>query len=116
MERLDQFLARLAGTWTFEVIALLAAISSLVALVAVLLVAEGKSILTWHHITLNTMVSVLSTISRLSALYVFSAVFGQTKWIVFSQRPGSLQEFEAIDLASRGAFGCLQLLFKTRKM
>lgn len=118
MERLEDLAARAAGTWVPETTAALVSSSSLAALVAVLVAANSKPILEWqwYNVTLNAVVSVLSTISRLSALFVLSSAIGQAKWVVFLCGPGSLLEFEAVDLASRGFVGCTQLLLRTRKM
>ena len=118
MERLEDLTARAASTWIPETTAALVSSSSLAALIAVLLAANGKPILEWqwHNVTLNAIVSVLSTISRLSALFVLSSAIGQAKWVMFSRGPASLLDFETIDLASRGFAGCTQLLFRTRKM
>lgn len=118
MERLEVFSARLASTWTNEIAAALLSAGSLAALVGVLVGANGQPILhwQWHDITLNTIVSILSTISRISALFVLSAAIGQTKWILFSRGPASLLDFEAIDVASRGFIGCAQILLRARRV
>lgn len=113
---LEDVTTHLAGTWVVELVAAILSVVSLGGLIATLLIADGDQIRVWNGITLNVFVSILATASRLSALYVLSSAIGQSKWNVFSRRPGSLLEFEAIDLASRGPFGCAQLLCRTRSV
>lgn len=118
MERLEALSARVSGTWTLEILSSFIGIGSLAALIAVLITANGQPVLEWQwrDVTLNAVVSVLSTLSRVSALHVLSVAIAQSKWILFSHRQGSLLDFEAIDNASQGVFGCAQLLFRARKM
>ena len=106
----------LAGTWLLEIAAAMLSLGCLVVLFIVLSLANGKTIMVWHGITLNTLASILATASKLSALYVISASIGQTKWNLSSKGPQSLLDFEAVDCASRGALGCIKLLWQTRKM
>ncbi|KAF7186608.1 hypothetical protein HII31_12017 [Pseudocercospora fuligena] len=106
--------ARWAATWNIELFAITFSILCLAGLFAVLLVGDGQAI--WIGITLNTYVASLATASKLSALFALSAAIGQAKWNVFrsKSKPGSLLDFQAIDLASRGPWGCLQLLYQRK--
>lgn len=93
MERLQILSARLASTWALKSSASVLSVGALAALVSVLMAANWNDAEDWHwhSITLNAIVSVLSTISRLSALHVLSAAIGQTKWILASRGSGSLR-------------------------
>lgn len=112
----DGIFVRLAGTWILEIVASVFSLFCLLAVIVILDKADGKTIMVWHGITLNTIVSVLATASKLSALYMISSAISQTKWNLFTRGPRSLLEFDAIDGASRGALGCAQLLWRSRRM
>lgn len=114
-ERLETAAARLAATWIVEAVAIVFSLLCMVALVALLAFASGKEILVWQGITLNTLTSLLATAAKLSALYVVASAISQAKWNLFHQQAGSLLDFEAIELASRGALGSFQMLFQTRE-
>lgn len=88
----------------------------LAGLVSILAYAEGNQVLVWHGVTLNTLVSLLSTGCKLSALSALGSAIGQSKWITFSRRARSLLDLEALDLARRGVFGSVQLLCRTREV
>lgn len=107
----------LSATWILEVVACTFSILALGAVAGVLASANGKVVLAWHGLTLNTIISILATASKLSALFVLGAAIAQSKWAIFSRRPRSLLEFEAVEQAGRGVFGSAMLLFSsTRKM
>lgn len=119
MDSIERWSARLAATWALEIAAAVLSAGALAATVGVLVAANGRSVndWKWHNITLNALVSVLATISRVSALYILSSAIGQTKWILFNRYPpASLLDFEAIDLASRGSAGCAQFLFRAKRV
>lgn len=77
---LDESSVSLAGTWALEIFSTIPSLGCLSALFIVLSVANGKAIMVWHSITLNTIASILTTASKLSALFVISSCMGQTKW------------------------------------
>ena len=112
LSRWDQATARWAGSWTLELIAITFSCLCLAALIATLLVGDGQA--TWDGITLNTYVSILATAGKLSALFTVSSAIGQAKWNLFSRKPRSLLDFQALDHASRGGWGSVQLLFRRR--
>lgn len=114
--RFEILAARLAATWIVETIAISFSLLCLIALVALLAAANKAEILVWQGITLNTLISLLATAAKLSALFAVATSISQCKWDLFQQRAGSLLDFEAIELASRGALGGLQMLFQTRKV
>lgn len=114
LDRSEDRFAVWAGTWDVEIAAVVFSCLSLIAMIVLLIVGNGQAV--WSGVTLNTYVSILATATKLSALFALSSAIGQTKWNTFRRQSGSLLEFEAIDSASRGALGCIQLLFQTRRM
>lgn len=114
VDKSENTFAKWAGTWDVEIVAVTFSCLTLIAMIILLMAGNDKAV--WSGVTLNTYVSILATASKLSALFALSSAIGQTKWNTFRQQSGSLLEFEAIDLASRGALGCIQLLCLTRKV
>lgn len=100
-----------------EILSLLLTIVSLAALVVLLITQDKKPIYTLRGgITLNTIVAVLSTISKASLLLVIGEGIGQWKWILFAARGSGdgrgrlLRDFDRVDKASQGPLGSLKLL------
>ena len=107
---------RLSTGWTPEISAAILSIAALAALIGVLDYANGTIVHAWHGITLNAVVSVLATISKMAATFLVGSAISQAKWCLFSHGPQPLQDFEAVDQASRGALGCVSFLWKRRKL
>jgi hypothetical protein len=71
----------LLDTWTCEIVATTFSIGCLVAITAVVGAYDGKRIPRLASgLTLNTIISVLSTAARSSLVFVVSAAVGQLKW------------------------------------
>lgn len=104
------------SAWAVEISAATLSISALGALIGVLDYANRLVVHSWHGITLNAVVSALATVSKLAATFVIGSAIAQSKWCLFRDGPASLQDFEAIDLASRGVSGCTLLVWRTRKL
>lgn len=62
-------------------------------------------------VNLNSIVSVLATISSSSMLFSVSAAMGQAKWDWISEQPRLLRDLELLDEASRGPLGSFEILF-----
>jgi hypothetical protein len=106
----------LSGSWVLELLSAALSAASLFALVGVLAYANGRILVPWHNLTLNTVVSILSTISRLCAVFVLGESIAQVKWAIFTRSAQSLMDFETIDAASRGPMGAFWLLARRKKM
>ena len=65
-------------------------------------------------ITLNTVISILSTVGRVSLLFPVAGCIGQQKWAWFSGTDRPLTDLETFDQGSRGAFGSLMLLWAVK--
>ena len=65
-----------------------------------------------RNVTLNTLVSILSTIGRAAVLYSVCECIGQLKWSWYLHSRRSLGDLDVFDEASRGAWGGLKLLWK----
>ena len=98
--------------WIFELGALCASMIALSMLFVLLVAFNGKPILDWNGISLNTIIATLTVIMKSVMIFSISECVGQWKWILFSQKHRRLMEFERIDLASRGPFGSLLLSWR----
>lgn len=87
-------------------------ILALVAFVAVLAIYDQKPNPQWvsGSITLNTVMSVTSTVFRLGLVFTLATCISQLSWTWFSKREKPLYHMARFDKASRGAIGSLQLL------
>lgn len=81
IERLETFSARVSGTWTLEIISSFIGIGCHAALIAVLVTENGQPVLhlQWGDVTLNAVVSVLSTVSGVRTPHVLSIAVAQSK-------------------------------------
>jgi hypothetical protein len=101
----------LLDTWTCEIVATTFSIGCLVAITAVVGAYDGKRIPQLASgLTLNTIISVLSTVARSSLVFVVSAAVGQLKrcWLKRSAR--QVRDIQAMDEASRGPLGAIGVI------
>jgi hypothetical protein len=103
--------------WLLEIGSTLLSISALLAAIVVLATQNGKPVTDWHFpASINTVVSTLGVISKVSLAFTISACLGQQKWNWFRKHQGNLSLFEIFDSASRGPWGSLGLLIFARTM
>lgn len=98
--------------WKFETFLLLLSVCSLIAIVVILAVEDDTTLSSWNFFfSLNTVISVLGTISRASIASSVGSCLAQEKWNFFRKRNNHLYLFDRFDSASRGPFGGLKLLY-----
>jgi Protein of unknown function (DUF3176) len=102
--------------WKWEILATIGTIAFIVSMIAVLVAYNGKPIFNRHGVTLNAVVSVLSTASKATLLFVVAEAIGQWKWILFANQSRPLMDLERVDAASRGPLGSSRLLRPARKV
>lgn len=102
--------------WLPEFAGILASASCLVAIACLLAACDGKPRFEWHSVTLNAVVSILSTTSKASLLFAIAELISQWKWIVFAKGRRPLVDLETIDGASRGPYGSLEVMWKCKQM
>lgn len=102
--------------WLAETAGILASVFSLYILATLLTVYDGKPVIEWKGITLNSVVSILSTASNAALLYAIEELISQWKWILFTRKSRPLLDFERVDAASRGPYGSLVLMLKSESM
>jgi hypothetical protein len=102
-------------SWFFEIIAVMISILSFQAAIGVMIWANNKPLANWHfQFSVNTIVSILTIVSRTTLAFAMSACLGQQKWNLVSGRPQKLAIFEHFDAASRGPLGGLRLFISLR--
>ncbi|KAI0543232.1 hypothetical protein GGR58DRAFT_509944 [Xylaria digitata] len=69
-----------------------------------------KEVPTWQRVSLNTVVSWLSTIARLLLSIPLSSGVGQLKWVWMAKKRRNMVDLRKFDAASRGVLGSLGLL------
>jgi len=98
--------------WTIEYASALLSVLSLAGLAIPLAVRNNRPIFDWHGLTINALVTLLSTVSRASLIFTLAEAISQTKWIFFNRTHRKLYDFEVVDVASRDAVGRLMMLWR----
>lgn len=98
--------------WTLEYGALLLSIFTGIALILLLVYADGKPLDRFNGLFLsfNTIVSILAAIIHAALAYAVGSCLAQEKWNWYKSRPDSLAGFERFEQASRGPWGSLWLV------
>lgn len=90
-------------------------IALLIALVITLAEFNDKPMPKWKlGLTLNTVVAILSTVSRAMTIIPLVEAMSQLKWNWFASKQRQLRDVYLFDQASRGPWGAMVLIFKTR--
>ncbi|RDW86098.1 DUF3176 domain-containing protein [Aspergillus mulundensis] len=102
---------RISDWFVLEILATGVSAGALIALVAVLAKYDGKPQPDWYYMSLNSLISWLSTISRACILFFVSEALGQSKWVWFSQEEQPISNIRTFDSATRGPYGALELIW-----
>jgi hypothetical protein len=103
------------GEWVWELSTWGLGTVAMLSILLLLVLFNGRPVRDWHsRITINTMISALSQAVVTTLLVSVSSCLGQTKWIWY-QKENGLDDIDALDVASRGAYGSLLVLLKPRK-
>ena len=97
--------------WIWEPLGLLLSAFALAGMVGLLIYYNGKQQPSWKHLSINTVVSWISTFAKAGAVLSLSSSIGQLKWIQQAEKYRSLKDLALFDSASRGELGALRLLF-----
>ncbi|KAJ5364909.1 uncharacterized protein N7496_010622 [Penicillium cataractarum] len=102
------------GSWIWEIGGSALGIISLALLVAFLAKIDGTAYDRWQYsISPNAVVSVITTIGKAAILVPVSACLSQLKWNRY-RRANRLSDLQALDEASRGAWGSIVLFWSMR--
>ncbi|KAH8760383.1 hypothetical protein F5883DRAFT_425790, partial [Diaporthe sp. PMI_573] len=97
--------------WLWEVSSIAAATFALAAIVITLVIHRGRPLPQWPSaITTNALVAVFTAIFKACLMMPIAECMGQLKWLWY-QKPRPLGYMEQWDLASRGPWGSLLLIY-----
>ncbi|CAH0002586.1 unnamed protein product [Clonostachys byssicola] len=100
--------------WALESGSMIACFVQFAAMIIVCIFFNGKPVFDGPFITLNTIISILSTGSKASMLTAVASCISQANWSLFAGPPRRLYDFEMVADASRGPLGSLQLLLSSK--
>lgn len=107
---------RLADSWLIEIVSIGFSLIFILATLIILACYDGKELFNWHKVTINTVISIFATISRMCLMVAVSSALGQWRWIWFYGQSRPLADFDTLDAASRGAIGSFRLLWTTKSL
>jgi hypothetical protein len=105
--------------WLLEILSWLFSAICMGAVVGVLIYLRGEPLSKWTleektHLTLNTYISILSKMAGAALILPVSEALGQLKWSWFLEHSKQMWDFEIFDNASRGPWGSMLLLLRTK--
>lgn len=106
--------ARLEKSWLYESIGVLLSAAALASMTATLVRQNEQRLPDWGWVSFSALISILSTISKMAALYSATSALSQMKWIWFAEHNHNLSDFTTFDRGSRGSIGAIFLLWKLR--
>ena len=113
--RKEAFFERLERSQVLEPLGLLVSAAALVCIVVILRMQDGQPVRPWR-VSLNSLVSWLSTIARTGAILGATSAISQLKWTWFAERKRELVDLRIYDGASRGIGGSFELLVRQKTM
>jgi hypothetical protein len=121
-QRIEQRLWRFSASgnvvkrWLLELISWLLSAACMAGIVIVLAVYKDKRIPKWPlGLTLNAYISILAKVASAALLLPVSEALGQLKWSWFNKGGSKkMWDFEIFDNASRGPWGSLLLVLRTK--
>lgn len=101
--------------WLLEIISWIISASCMGAVIGVMIFHRDKPLPRWPlGLTLNAYIAILSKVSGAALLLPTSEALGQLKWSWFQRHSKKMWDFEIFDNASRGPWGSLLLLIRTK--
>jgi hypothetical protein len=100
-------------TWILEFLGLLCSAAGLIIIMIILLKYDGQQRPTWY-ISINAVVSILSAVVNIGALYSVTHGVNQLKWVWLSEKTRKLADIQTFDSGSRGVLGAMTLLLHLR--
>lgn len=105
--------------WLLEIISWLFSAACMIAIIAVLANLQNQRLTKWWlaektGLTLNAYISILSKVAGAALILPVSEALGQLKWSWFLNHSKQMWDYEIFDNASRGPWGALLLLIRTK--
>jgi hypothetical protein len=103
----------ISDLFIWEILAMVLSSALLVAIVVILTHYDDRPQPTWT-LSLNSLISWLSTVSKGCVLFSITEGIGQLKWVWFTRKSRPLVDLSIFDGASRGLYGCAGLVWRLR--
>jgi hypothetical protein len=105
--------------WLLEILSWLFSAICMAAVIGVLIYLKDDPLSKWAlaektGLTLNAYISILSKMAGAALILPVSEALGQLKWSWFLEHSKQMWDFEIFDNASRGPWGSLLLLIRTK--
>lgn len=101
--------------WLWELLSLFVSTSCIGAIMGILAHYNGRKLPDWSYgLTINGIISILAVIAKSALILSVAEALSQLKWCQFWNRERPVLDFERFDLASRGPWGSLTMLFHVR--
>jgi hypothetical protein len=103
--------------WMFEIGAWIFSLLCVAGIVATLIYFDGRELPEWKlGITINAFIAIFAGFAKSALLVPTAEALGQLKWDWYRKKPKKMMDFEILDSASRGPWGSLVLLTRTKGM
>jgi hypothetical protein len=114
VQYLQEFVLRwVVEWWLLEIVSWICSAICMAAIIGVMFYYDGKELPEWSlGITLNGFITVFSNIAKSAMLLPTAEALGQHRWNWFRKKSRTLMDFEILDAASRGPWGCLLLMLR----
>jgi hypothetical protein len=100
--------------WGWELFGILGSAAILIGIALILNTFDGKRQPSWEHVSLNSLISWLSTAAKFCILMPITSGLGQLKWVWFAEKERPLSDLQEFDSASRGIPGSAKLLWRLK--
>lgn len=104
---------RIQESWITEFLALIVASGAIAAIVILLSKYDRTELPSWNGVTINSVVSWLTTAAGICMAYVAGMVISQLKWVWFAQQARSIEDMRLFNGAG-GVAGALELMVRLR--
>ncbi|TQV90916.1 short-chain dehydrogenase [Cordyceps javanica] len=97
--------------WVLELICFFLAAAAVLVIHVILWRYNHRPVPDWPYgLSVNTLLSILSTVLRACLLAVLASIMGQAKWTWLHGGPRPIDDLQTFDQASRGLFGALLII------
>ncbi|KAJ5386958.1 hypothetical protein N7509_009499 [Penicillium cosmopolitanum] len=100
--------------FAWEFLAFILSTALLIAIIGILAHYNHQPQPNWDRVSLNSVISWLSTLSKACVIFCISEGLGQLKWVWFAQKRRPISDLQDFDSASRGIWGSLRLIWSLR--
>jgi hypothetical protein len=120
--------------WKWEIAGILGSAAAIAGIIGILLALNNKQQPSWarpqnycvkvpytnkmecHNasVSINSLISWLSTIAKICVFIPVTKGLGQLKWVWFAEKERTLADLETFDSATRGVTGSAMLVWKLR--